>query len=64
MIRESNGERSMITRPYTVVYEDGNGIRREFYLMDKSIAWATITARELLPQSVNIIRCYHDPSWS
>jgi hypothetical protein len=54
----------MISRPFTVIYEDCNGIRRELYLMAQSVAWAAINARELLPSCVNIVRCYHDPSWN
>jgi hypothetical protein len=53
----------MIAKPFTVIYTDGNGSRREFYLMDASTAQATLTARELLPGSVKIERVYHDPNW-
>ena len=49
---------------YTVIYQDGAGHRREFYLKARSIAHATITARELLPPCAEIVRAYHDPSWS
>lgn len=48
---------------YTVIYEDGAGHRREFYLKAKSIAHATVAARELLPDCVTIVRAYHNPSW-
>lgn len=47
---------------YTTIY-NCNGVRREFYQMSRSIAAATMTARELLPKSCEIIRTYHDPSW-
>lgn len=52
-----------MTKDFTVVYEDCNGSRREFYVKSNSITMATLTARELLPQCVEIIRVYHDPSW-
>ena len=52
------------TSDYTVIYEDGNGTRREFYLKATSVAHATMTARELLPACVEIVRAYHDPNWS
>jgi len=48
---------------YTVIYTDGNGQRREYYLKAKSLCNATLTARELLPQSCEITRVYHDPDW-
>ena len=48
---------------YTVVYRC-NGTRREMYLASTSTANATLTARELLPQSCEIVRIYHDPSWT
>jgi hypothetical protein len=50
-------------RDFTVVYEDGNGIRRELYLKSTSCCQATLTARELLPVSCEIKRTYHDPNW-
>jgi hypothetical protein len=49
---------------YTVIYQDCAGHRREFYLKSRSIALATITARELLPSCINILRTYHDTSWN
>lgn len=61
MIRESNGAKPM--KDFTVIYQDCNGIRREFYLKAESCAHATITAMELLPQCVEIVRTYHDPNW-
>lgn len=48
---------------YTVIYKT-NGQRREFYTMAHSQAHATISVRELLPSSCEIIRTYHDPSWN
>ena len=54
----------MTVSDYTIIYHCNSGIRREFYLKAKSIAHATITARELLPKSCEIIRTYHDPSWT
>ena len=50
-------------RDFTVVYEDCNGIRREFYVKSTSMCQATLAARELLPACVEIVRSYHDPSW-
>lgn len=47
---------------YTVIY-NCNGTRREFYLLASSIAHATVSARELLPASAEIVRTYHDPNW-
>lgn len=49
---------------YTVIYKDGAGHRRNYYLKAHSIAHATVSARELLPSCTDIIRTYHDPSWS
>ena len=51
-------------KDFTVVYQDGNGTRREFYVKSTSISMATLAARELLPTCVEIVRCYHDPSWN
>ncbi|WGL30454.1 hypothetical protein SCRES1_gp26 [Synechococcus phage S-CRES1] len=48
---------------YTVIYRCNDGTRREFYALAKSIAHATVSARELLPQTCEIIRTYHDPNW-
>lgn len=48
---------------YTVIYRCNDGTRREFYALAKSIAHATVTVKELLPQSCEIIRTYHDPNW-
>lgn len=53
----------MTVSDYTIVYHCNGGVRREHYLKAKSLAHATITARELLPESCEIIRSYHDPSW-
>lgn len=50
-------------RDFTVVYQDGNGIRREMYLKATSCSQATLAAQELLPKCVEIIRAYHDPNW-
>ena len=49
---------------YTIIYRCGSGIRREQYLKAKSIAHATLSARELLPESCEIVRAYHDPNWT
>lgn len=54
----------MIISDYTVIYRCNEGTRREYYLKAKSIAHATITARELIPSSCEIVRTYHDPSWT
>lgn len=54
----------MIVSDYTVIYRCNGGIRREFYSKAHSIAHATISARELLPQDCEIVRVYHDPSWT
>lgn len=51
-------------RNYTVIYTDGNGHRREWYLLASSPAHATIQARELLPESCEVTRVYHDPDWN
>lgn len=48
---------------YTVIYKTGDGTRREFYLLARSISNAVLSATELLPRSCEIIRTYHDPSW-
>lgn len=53
----------MVIRDYTVIYEC-NGQRREHYLKAKSTSHATLSARELLPSSCEIVRVYEDPSWS
>jgi hypothetical protein len=53
----------VIIKDFTVIYQDRNGIRREFYLKAASACDATMVACELLPQDVEIVRCYHDPSW-
>jgi hypothetical protein len=58
---ESNGVKPM--KDFTVVYQDGNGTRREMYLKAYSNSHATITAMELLPRCVEIVRTYHDPNW-
>lgn len=50
-------------KDFTVIYQDGNGVRREMYLKATSSCHATMTARELLPPCVEIVRVYHDPSW-
>lgn len=52
-----------LIRDYTVIYTDGNGQRREYYLKAKSPCSATLAARELLPQSCEITRVYHNPDW-
>ena len=62
MIGEFNGDPSMI-KDFTVIYQDGNGMRRELYLKATSCAHATISAMELLPSCVEIVRTYHDPNW-
>jgi len=49
---------------YTVIYESNGGTRREFYVKATSIAHATISARELLPQCVEIVRVFHNPNWT
>ena len=54
----------MIISDYTIIYRCNGGIRREYYLKAKSIAHATISAREVLPESCEIVRAYHDPSWT
>jgi len=51
-------------KDFTVIYQDCNGTRREFYLKATSNAHATISAMELLPSCVEIVRTYHDPSWN
>jgi len=56
------GDESM-ARDFTVVYQDGMGMRRELYLKAYSCAHATISAMELLPPCVDIVRTYHDPNW-
>ena len=53
----------MILSDYTVIYKC-NGTRREFYLKSGSISSAVMAARELLPQSCEIVRTYRDPSWT
>jgi hypothetical protein len=50
-------------KDFTVIYQDCNGIKREFYVKADSICHATLSARELLPQCVDIVRVYHDPNW-
>ena len=50
-------------RDFTVVYQDGMGMQREFHLKAYSCAHATISAMELLPPCVDIVRTYHDPNW-
>ena len=50
-------------KDFTVIYQDGNGTRREFYLKATSCAHATVSAMELLPRCVEIVRTYHDPNW-
>ena len=50
-------------KDFTIVYKDCNGVRREFYLMAHSISNAVMSANELLPHCVEIIRAYHDASW-
>lgn len=52
-----------MVKDFTVIYEDCNGNRREFYVKSNSIAMATLAALELLPKCVEITRVYHDPSW-
>jgi len=54
----------MIISDYTVIYQDCNGTRREMYVKAESICKATLAAQELLPSCVEIVRCYHDPSWN
>jgi hypothetical protein len=54
----------MIISDYTVIYHCNEGTRREYYLKAKSIAHATVSARELIPSSCEIVRTYHDPSWT
>jgi hypothetical protein len=54
----------MIISNYTVLYTCNGGTRREYYLKAKSMAHATISARELLPSSCEIVRVYADPSWT
>ena len=49
---------------YTVIYRCGSGIRREHYLKAKSMSHATLSAQELLPNTCEIIRIYHDPNWT
>lgn len=53
-----------MVKDFTVVYQDGNGTRREMYVKATSLCHATLTARELLPQCVEITRTYHDPNWT
>lgn len=53
----------MTISDYTVIYRDCNGSRCEFYLAAKSLADATMSATELLPDCVEIVRVYHDPNW-
>ena len=48
---------------YTTVYRTNDGVRREFYTMARSISHATMSARELIPPSAEIVRTYHDPNW-
>jgi len=45
---------------YTVIYLDGNGIKREVYVAAPTIVKATLQAREVLPDSCEIIRVYLD----
>lgn len=54
---------SNLTKDFTVVYQDCNGTRREMYLKATSSCQATLAARELLPECVEIVRTYHDPNW-
>jgi len=61
MMEKSTGAKPM--KDFTVIYQDCNGIRREMYLKATSNAHATISAMELLPSCVEIVRTYHDPSW-
>ena len=65
MIELSNRPKPVnVPRNYTVIYTDGNGCRREWYLLAFSPANATMTARELLPSLCEITRVYHDPDWN
>ena len=50
-------------KDFTIIYKDCNGIRREFYLVSRSLSRAVMSASELLPQCVEIVRAYHDASW-
>ena len=45
---------------FTPMYNKQTG---KSYLKATSNAHATITAMELLPSCVEIVRTYHDPSW-
>lgn len=65
MIKLSNRPKPVnAPRNYTVIYTDGNGCRREWYLLASSPAHATMSARELLPASCEITRVYYDPDWN
>jgi len=54
---------SNLLKDFTVIYQDCNGTRREMYLKAASCCQATLATRELLPECVDIVRTYHDPSW-
>lgn len=65
MIQASNRLKPVTTpRNYTVIYSDSNGCRKEWRLLANSPAKAMLTARELLPESCEITRVFHDPEWS
>ena len=48
------------TSTYTVIYLDGNGIKREVYVSAPTTVKATLQAREVLPDSCEIVRVYLD----
>jgi hypothetical protein len=48
------------TSTYTVIYLDGNGIKREVYVAAPTTVKATLQAREVLPDSCEIVRVYLD----
>lgn len=54
----------MTISDYTVIYRCNGGVRREQYLKAKSMAHATLSAKELLPSSCELVRVYHDPNWT
>lgn len=56
------GDPSMI-RDFTVIYQDSSKAQHKLHLKAYSCAHAVISAMELLPSCVDIVRTYHDPNW-
>lgn len=64
MINESHGEQSMPRQSlYRAIYRDSDLVEQNLDLLAVSMSRATLTARELIPVTAELVRVFHNPEW-